>query len=144
MDLRQLLNLHETTCNRCREVMEKKNHDYTSGSGDPFANFRSSELMVGVEAEKGILLRTSDKMQRMRTYIEKGKLAVEGEGVFDAIDDTINYMILLKAMIKERQIEKSKDTEVNVFSVKTERSNADSDLVSGSMPRRQSESDHGA
>ena len=41
MDLNELLNIHEDTCNSCREVMVKKNNDYTGGktAQDIFANF---------------------------------------------------------------------------------------------------------
>ena len=44
MDLNELLNIHEDTCNSCREVMVKKNSDYTGGktAQDIFANFRNT------------------------------------------------------------------------------------------------------
>lgn len=101
MPLEELLELHKSTTERCREVMRKKNHDYTCAGG-VFDNFKASE-MIGVHPVLGILMRTMDKFKRIQTFITKGKLAVEGEGVLDAIDDSINYLILVKGIIIEEQ-----------------------------------------
>ena len=60
MTLEQLLSLHEETCAACRETMRVKNHDYTSGSVDPFYNFKASAELSGVSAELGIFIRFSD------------------------------------------------------------------------------------
>lgn len=96
-----LLKLHRTTCDAARNMMRSKNHDYTDGSADPFANFRTSEIL-GVAGELGILIRSLDKFKRIQTFINKGTLKVKGESVNDAIEDLINYMILLKGMIADR------------------------------------------
>ena len=101
MPLEELLELHKSTTDRCREVMKAKNHDYTCAGG-VFDNFKASE-MIGVHPVLGILMRTMDKFKRIQTFITKGKLAVEGEGVLDAIDDSINYLILVKGIIIEEQ-----------------------------------------
>lgn len=97
----ELLKLHKDTTEACREVMRKKNHDYTSG-GSPFANFRDSSI-IGVSPVLGILIRSIDKFKRVQTFVQSGTLAVEGEGVLDALDDVINYMILAKGIILEDQ-----------------------------------------
>jgi len=102
MTREELLNMHTETCYAAKETMKKKNHDYTSNSPDPFANFRASEI-VGVDPVKGILMRLTDKLKRIQTFVEKETLAVEGEGVFDAIEDGINYLILAKGLIMEKQ-----------------------------------------
>jgi hypothetical protein len=83
-----------------REIMMKKNHDYRGGSGDPYANFRGS-TNLGVKPVVGILLRVQDKIQRIRTFSEKGKLAVENESVQDSLIDIQNYMDLIWGLIKE-------------------------------------------
>jgi len=100
MTKQELLELHEDTMNKCRLIMQKKNADYTGGSEDPFANFRVSEVM-GVPAEQGILLRVMDKMQRIKSFILKGELKVENESAEDACEDVINYMILIKGMMRD-------------------------------------------
>lgn len=98
----RLLALFDGTVEKCRSIMVKKNHDYTSGSTDPLANFRTAEIL-GVDAGKGILIRSLDKFKRIQTFIERDNLAVDGESVEDAIEDVINYMVLLKFLIRERQ-----------------------------------------
>lgn len=103
MNRQELLDLHGTTCNKAFSMLEAKNHDYTGGNegDDPFANFRASETL-GIPAEIGILIRSMDKFKRIQTFVNKGTLAVKGESVDDAIEDVINYMVLLKGIIKER------------------------------------------
>ena len=83
-----------------RFLMTQKNHDYTSGSGDPFANFRTA-ANFDVHPAVGILMRMNDKMQRIRTFAERGKLEVDGEGLRDACIDMINYSVLVYALLTE-------------------------------------------
>jgi hypothetical protein len=82
------------------ETLKKKQNDYTGG-GDPFANFRLSTL-EGVEPTTGLMIRVQDKMQRIRTYLKKGELFVDGEGFEDAIEDVIGYMLILKGLLREQ------------------------------------------
>tara|TARA_Y100000385_G_scaffold287324_1_gene351350 strand:- start:413 stop:799 length:387 start_codon:yes stop_codon:yes gene_type:complete len=99
MTKEELFKLHEETCRVCLETVKKKNADYTGGADNPFANFLAGEVL-GVEGEVGILLRSLDKFQRVKAFVENGTLAVKSESVDDAIEDVINYMILLKGLIK--------------------------------------------
>ena len=100
MNTKQLLELHDETCASCRRMMESKNQDYCGGSSDPFANFRISE-MVGVPPALGILMRMTDKMQRIRSFVQNGTLAVKTESFADACEDLVNYAILLKGLLME-------------------------------------------
>lgn len=100
MSIEELLKLHTEISTRCLEIMKKKNHDYTSGSTDPFVNFRMSE-MIGIHPVLGALLRVMDKIKRIQTFVEKGKLEIANETVVDAIEDCINYFILIEGMILE-------------------------------------------
>jgi hypothetical protein len=56
---------------------------------------------LGVPAAVGILLRMSDKMQRIRTFAERGELKVDGEGLEDACLDMINYSVLVYGVLTE-------------------------------------------
>lgn len=103
MTIDELLKLHEHTCKQARDIMRAKNHDYTDGSEDPFANFRASEA-IGVDPAIGILVRTLDKIKRLQTFANRGQLSVDGEGYVDAIRDTINYMVLLRGLFEERSL----------------------------------------
>lgn len=97
MNREELFKLHSDTCSAALNTMRKKNHDYAASS-DPFQNFNGSEI-YGIHRVKGLLLRVGDKLQRINTFVEKGTLKVDNEGVHDAIEDVINYMILAKGMI---------------------------------------------
>lgn len=98
----ELLSLHASTCAKARLLMANKNADYSGGDADCFGNFRAAE-MLGVHPVIGLLMRCGDKFQRIRSFVNSGTLAVKGESVNDAIEDVINYMILLKGMIVEQQ-----------------------------------------
>jgi hypothetical protein len=104
MNRKELLEMHTETCEAARSIMEAKNADYTGGNegDDPFANFRATE-MLGIPAELGVLTRCLDKFQRIKSFVKNGTLQVKSESVEDAIQDVINYMILLKGIISERQ-----------------------------------------
>lgn len=79
-------------------LMERKNHDYRGGTGDPYANFRNS-VKLGISPEVGILLRMCDKHQRLRTFISRGILKVKDEAARDSILDCHNYTVLCMGML---------------------------------------------
>ena len=97
MTREKLIEFHRELCDRAREIFEAKNHDYCQ-DGDPFSNFRAS-IVLGVDPGLALLVRCLDKFKRIQTFIEKGELRVPNEGVDDAIQDVINYMVLLAGMI---------------------------------------------
>ena len=98
----ELLELHRRHSDHCRCIMERKNKDYTGGekAKDPFANFRAAET-IGIHPIKGILLRMQDKIQRLNTFANDGKLSVENESSTDACHDLINYAILILGLIED-------------------------------------------
>lgn len=98
----ELLALHDETCTKCSQIMRKKNADYSGGDNDPFSNFRIASIF-GLHPVTGILLRVTDKLQRIRSFVAKGKLEVDGESVDDACDDIVNYAILIKGMLREER-----------------------------------------
>lgn len=91
-----LLQLHDEMCRRAREIMRKKNSDY-GARDDPFSNFHSFGAL-------GILVRLSDKMARIRTFLEKAargeELAVSDESWDDTVLDAINYLILFAGYVR--------------------------------------------
>jgi hypothetical protein len=82
------------------ELMKKKNNDYASGS-DPFMNFRRAEYL-------GVLIRMTDKMSRISTYLNQGKLSLSNESVYDAIVDIINYSVILAGLLKDKDSKNNK------------------------------------
>lgn len=108
MHIEELLKLHKDTCDKTREIMRRKNSDYTGGSQaeDALANFKSAR-MLGLHPVTGLLLRVQDKLMRIRSFIADGQLAVSGETVEDACDDLVNYSILAKALLREEYMQKT-------------------------------------
>lgn len=107
MNTTELLDLHSRLCDEGKELMSRKNADYSAGSGDPFANFRMSALLH-VDPIIGAMVRMQDKMARLVSFIEKGSLAVKEEGWHDCIVDLINYSVIVHGMLQERTNGESK------------------------------------
>ena len=99
-----LMKIHEELCLKGRELMDKKNRDYAGRGGtEPFANFTRVESMGICSTESGMLVRLTDKMSRLSSFAESGKLAVENESFEDTVVDVINYMVLFYAYIKDKK-----------------------------------------
>ena len=107
MNSKELLQLHDDTCKSCRDIMLKKNNDYTGGkkATDIFANFNSSKIL-DIHPVQGLLLRVIDKVQRIRSFTNDKELSVPNETVEDACDDIVNYAILAKAMLLDERAKK--------------------------------------
>jgi len=82
------------TYRKALEIIERKNADYATQS-DPFANFRTANIL-GLTVEKGILVRTLDKIMRVSNLLEHEAFVTE-ESMEDTLTDAINYLALLKA-----------------------------------------------
>lgn len=104
MNIQDLLTLHEQTCERTRDIMRRKNSDYTGGKGatDALANFKTASIL-GLHPVTGLLLRMQDKLMRVKSFVSDGQLAVADEPVEDACDDLVNYAILAKALLREER-----------------------------------------
>lgn len=102
MNRDELLEFHDEITNSCKDIMVKKNNDYTGDKKSPFANFEACEKFDVCSTEKGFMVRMLDKMKRINTFIKKGELKVKNEPVEDAIKDLINYLILLAAFIEDK------------------------------------------
>ena len=113
MTKKEYQKMMEETLAEIQQILHAKNHDYTAGSPDPFANFRLAEL-EGVDPVKGVMVRVSDKMQRLRAFIRSGKLLVKGESFEDAIHDIIGYMILIKGMLIQKSNDEDRDSSTSL------------------------------
>lgn len=104
MNIERLIQLHEQTCERTREIMRAKNSDYTGGSSatDALANFKTASIL-GLHPVTGLLLRMQDKLMRVKSFVADGQLSVPDETVEDACDDLVNYAILAKALLREER-----------------------------------------
>ena len=102
MNRRELLQLHSELCNNARTLMSEKNKDYAGHRGDePFANFTRCQDMGITTTEKGFLVRMTDKLSRLSSFMSSGKFAVKEETLKDTLIDLINYSVLLYAYTQE-------------------------------------------
>ena len=100
----ELIRNHEDLCYTARELMKKKNADYAGRNGkEPFANFTRVEAMGICPTEVGFMVRITDKMSRLSSFLESGKLEVVNESFEDTIVDVINYMVLLHSYLKDKK-----------------------------------------
>lgn len=103
MNKDEFLQFHEDFCNRVRETCRKKNEDYTGDTTDAFANFTVVERLGVATTEQGFLTRMTDKLQRISSYVQNGKLLVEDEGVEDTLSDLANYCILFAGYLRSKK-----------------------------------------
>ena len=95
----ELLGLHQELSNEARRLMEVKNHDYSGGKdkSDPFLNFTRVEKIGITDTKTGFMVRMTDKVSRLITFIQNGSFKTKDEALKDTILDLINYSILLYA-----------------------------------------------
>ena len=97
MNRARFLTMHKELCDEARSLSERKNHDYSGGKDDthPFLNFTRCEAMGICKTEAGIMVRLTDKMSRLSTFITTGEFKVKDEALRDTILDIVNYAIIL-------------------------------------------------
>jgi hypothetical protein len=102
----ELLQFHAELCKAARDLMSLKNRDYAGKDGlEPFANFTRVEAMGICKTEQGFMVRLTDKMSRLSSFIHAGKMNVQDESFMDTCVDVINYMVLLAAYLKDKDSE---------------------------------------
>jgi hypothetical protein len=115
----ELLKIHEDLTTKARNLMKKKNADYAGNDGlEPFANFTRVESMGICTTEQGFLVRMTDKMSRLSSFVESGKLAVENESFEDTLVDVVNYAVLMYAYIHGKNTESAQYTPKFIAGVK--------------------------
>jgi hypothetical protein len=106
MNRQELLKHHQTLCSKAFALMQKKNADYAGRSGEePFANFTRCESMGICKTEAGMLVRMTDKMSRLSSFVESGTLQVKDESVEDTCLDLINYSVLFYSYLQGKKNE---------------------------------------
>jgi hypothetical protein len=86
--------------------MALKNYDYAGDHEQgrrPFANFERVEALGICSTERGFLVRMTDKLSRLTSFVEAGKLRVKDESVQDTLIDLINYSVLLAAYLSDQR-----------------------------------------
>ena len=81
-----------------RQLHLSKSQDYGS-QADPLANIRQGAEFVGIEPWRGCMVRIADKVQRLRTFCQTGRLV--HEGVRDTLLDLSAYSLLAIVLFDE-------------------------------------------
>lgn len=102
MNKQEFFKFHINFTRQMLEISQKKNADYTGEDSCPFANFTAVERNGIATTEQGFLTRMMDKMQRINSYAQQGKLEVADEKVEDTLQDLANYCILMSAYIRSK------------------------------------------
>ena len=79
-------------------IVKVKNGDYANGQ-DPFQNFRMVESIGLCSVEQGILVRMSDKMQRITNLLTR-EAEVKDESIADTLSDLRNYANILQVYLE--------------------------------------------
>lgn len=105
----------ETIYHGLHPVLEAKGKDYAT-TDDIFKNLKLCEPLVGVSAEKGVIIRLSDKLSRISNLLEKDA-EVKSESVFDTIIDIVGYSSILYALLQERDMKRVVGRAVDPISI---------------------------
>ena len=104
MNRKQMLDCVRKQYSKCMDIMKRKNHDYAGSEGnDPFKNLKGVDNMGICDVETGIMVRLTDKFQRLANFLKCGRLMVNDENVSDTINDFINYLALLNTYIENKK-----------------------------------------
>jgi hypothetical protein len=103
MENKELFRIAETTFKSCLDTMAKKNHDYAKDTVDALRNFKAVEYFKLTDAPTGVAVRLCDKWMRICNLLNT-EAQVKDEKVEDTINDMINYLVILKASIIERDM----------------------------------------
>lgn len=95
-----LIKYTEQIFEECIRIMKRKNSDYGAGD-DPLKNFRMVENSGLCRMETGIVVRMSDKFQRVINLLEK-EPSVKEESIQDTLVDLINYAAILMFTLNRR------------------------------------------
>lgn len=80
-----------------RALHQRKAADYGRGA-DPFANVRSSGEF-GIPAWVGVMVRTNDKLHRVKSFIANGSL--KNESIDDSLMDLAAYALIALVLLRE-------------------------------------------
>ena len=100
MNLHTFLKEVDTLHKECREILVKKNNDY-SNTENIFSNFEERNLITGIETEKLFLNDIAMKVSRIKNLTWKKAL---NEPLEDSVKDLINYATLLYCYLKQNTI----------------------------------------
>lgn len=95
MQREKFLASHKAIRDKMGTTTEAKNADYSGESDDAFQNFKLVQALGIADVPTAIMVRMSDKMARISSYLQLGSLKVSDESVMDSCIDLANYAVIL-------------------------------------------------
>lgn len=95
---------------KCKEVLGRKGNEY-SNNNDRLYNFKIAAKIQGGSPEKallGMMVKHLVSVIDIINYVDKYNLSVNDDLIDEKLGDTINYIVLLEGLIKERRFEELK------------------------------------
>lgn len=107
VSLEELFKYRKELFKKADKLVADKGHDYNNSqqkSGDTLFNIKTCEILGIVPiAERGILIRISDKLMRLVSLVNQNILPKnKDEKVEDTIVDAINYLTYLGILWRKR------------------------------------------
>lgn len=103
MNQKDYLTRHKQVIDLMHETTKAKNSDYCGTSGDPFHNFKMVESLGITDAGTAIMVRMSDKIARITSFMQKNTLEVKDETVIDTCIDLANYVVILALWFEHKK-----------------------------------------
>jgi hypothetical protein len=119
MSNKELYELMKATFSKCEEIARAKGADYTVGSQDALANFKGVGLDMDIPPQVACWIFMNKHYKAITNYV-KSRGKSQSEPIDGRIDDLINYLVLLKGLIKEEEHRKGA---INVLGESLESSN---------------------
>ena len=90
---------------RCRIVMLGKSVEYTEGSDDKLEHFRAAAALMGVTPEAALMGMMSKHLVSVADMCmdQRGSEAYSMDRWEEKITDSINYLLLLRAIVDENR-----------------------------------------
>lgn len=104
------LDVLDPTFDEIIKLNNTKGHDY-AGNEDALANFKSASERLGITAEQVWAVYADKHWSAIMTYCKEGD--VKSEPIEGRINDAILYLLLLKGLHQEKQIDFSEQFTVD-------------------------------
>jgi len=100
LDREEFLTKIQENMNKDLNIALSKNSDYADGE-DAFQNFKGVQNWGICSVEQGIMVRISDKMQRISNLLKRDAV-VSDEKIVDTLSDARNYLNILQVYLENK------------------------------------------
>ncbi len=101
MDREHFINFLGANAQADIDLLKNKNQDYAQEE-NPFQNFKTTEQVGVCSTAEGIVVRMTDKLQRIANLVESER-AVEDETIADTLSDLRNYSNILQVYLEKER-----------------------------------------